>query len=101
MPTVMGDRNLIGGWVADNQEIAEPSGVVRAFDVVTGQLVWAWDLGDPNITKLPPAGQTYTRGTPNVWSTPAFDPALGLVYLPTGNATPDYWGSHRSKQSEI
>ncbi len=101
MPTVVGDRILIGGWVADNQELAEPSGVVRAFDVVTGELVWAWDLGDPTITKLPPPGQTYTRGTPNVWSTPAFDPALGLVYLPIGNATPDYWGSHRSKQSEV
>jgi len=100
IPTVVGDRVIIGGWVADNQELAEPSGVVRAFNVVTGELAWAWDLGNPAITKLPPEGQTYTRGTPNVWSTPAFDPALNLVYLPTGNATPDYWGSHRSAQSE-
>src|SRR6185436_1101048 len=101
MPTVVGDKIIIGGWVADNQELSEPSGVVRAFDVITGDLVWAWDLGDPSITKLPPPGQSYTRGTPNVWSTPAFDPALGLIYIPIGNATPDYWGSHRSKQSEI
>lgn len=99
-PTVVGDRVIIGGWVADNQELVEPSGVVRAFDVRTGALVWAWDLGDPTITKLPAEGKTYTRGTPNVWSTPAFDPALGLIYLPTGNATPDYWGSHRSVASE-
>jgi len=41
MPTVIGDRVIIGGWVADNQEIAEPAGVVRAFDAVTGELVWA------------------------------------------------------------
>ena len=100
IPTVVGDNVIIGGWVADNQELAEPSGVVRAFNVVTGQLAWAWDLGNPATAKLPPQGQTYTRGTPNVWSTPAFDPELGLVYLPTGNATPDYWGSHRSAQSE-
>lgn len=100
-PTVIGDRIVIGGWVADNQEIAEPAGVVRAFDVKTGELVWAWDLGNPAIDKLPPEGQTYTRGTPNVWSTAAFDPELGLIYLPTGNATPDYWGSHRSGQSEL
>jgi quinate dehydrogenase (quinone) len=99
-PTVAGDRIIVGGWVVDNQEVGEPSGVVRAFDVVTGALVWAWDLGNPAITKLPPPGETYTRGTPNVWSTPAFDPQLGLVYLPTGNSTPDYWGSHRSSQSE-
>lgn len=99
-PTVVGDRVIVGGWVMDNRELAEPSGAVRAFDVITGELVWAWDLGNPAIDKLPPEGETYTRGTPNVWSTPAFDPELGLVYLPTGNATPDYWGSHRSKASE-
>jgi len=100
MPTVAGDVVIIGGWVADNQELSEPSGVVRAFDVRTGELVWAWDAGNPEITKLPPEGQTYTRGTPNMWSTPAYDPDLGLVYLPIGNATPDYWGSHRSVASE-
>jgi quinate dehydrogenase (quinone) len=97
---VAGDRIIIGGWVTDNRELNEPAGVVRAFDAVTGALVWAWDLGNPAITGLPPEGQSYTRGTPNVWSTPAFDLALGLVYLPTGNATPDYWGSHRSVHSE-
>ncbi|MEO8113987.1 MAG: PQQ-binding-like beta-propeller repeat protein, partial [Phenylobacterium sp.] len=99
-PTVAGDRVVIGGWVTDNQELGEPSGVVRAFSAETGQLIWAWDLGNPAITTLPPEGKTYTRGTPNVWSTPAFDEALGLVYLPTGNATPDYWGSHRTAASE-
>lgn len=99
-PTVAGDRIIIGSWVWDNQEVGEPSGVVRSFSAETGELIWAWDLGNPAITKLPPEGQTYTRGTPNVWSTPAFDPALGLVYLPTGNATPDFWGSHRSEAAE-
>lgn len=99
-PTVAGDRIVIGGWVMDNRELNEPSGVVRAFSAETGELIWAWDLGNPAITKLPPEGQTYTRGTPNVWSTPAFDARLGLVYLPTGNATPDYWGSHRTPESE-
>ncbi len=100
IPTVIGDRIIVGGWVADNQELAEPSGAVRAFDAVTGKLAWAWDVGRPGKTTPPGPGETYTRGTPNVWSTPAFDPELGLVYLPTGNATPDYWGSHRSRASE-
>lgn len=100
MPMVAGDVVIIGGWVMDNQELQEPSGVVRAFDVRTGELAWAWDMGNPAITKLPPEGQTYTRGTPNMWSTPAYDPDLNMVYLPLGNATPDYWGSHRSTVSE-
>ncbi len=96
-PTVAKDLVIVGGWVWDGVETGEPSGAVRAFSASTGELVWAWDLGNPAITKLPPAGQSYTRGTPNVWSTPAVDEGLGLVYLPTGNATPDFYGAHRSK----
>lgn len=99
-PTVTRDLIIIGGWVVDNVMVGEPSGVVRAFSAENGELVWAWDLGNPSITKLPPEGETYTRGTPNVWSTPAFDEDLGLIYLPTGNATPDFFGGHRSKASE-
>ncbi|MCE2564807.1 membrane-bound PQQ-dependent dehydrogenase, glucose/quinate/shikimate family [Komagataeibacter sp. FNDCF1] len=99
-PTIVHDLVIVGGLVWDNAEVGEPSGVVRAFNVQTGALVWAWDLGDPAYSGLPPQGQTYTRGTPNVWSTPAYDEALGLVYLPTGNATPDFWGAHRSAADE-
>ena len=99
-PTVTRNLVIVGGLVWDNQELGEPSGVVRAFDARTGALVWAWDLGNPAITGLPPEGTSYTPGTPNVWSTPAFDEALGLVYLPTGNATPDFWGAHRTEADE-
>ena len=99
-PTVAQGIIIIGGWVVDNVAIGLPSGVVRGFDAETGELVWAWDLGNPDITRFPPEGGTYTRGTPNVWSTPAFDPELGLVYLPTGNATPDFFGAHRSQRAE-
>ncbi len=94
-PTVMENLIISGGWIWDGMRIGEPSGVIRAFDARTGELVWAWDMGNPGIDKLPPPGQTYTLGTPNVWSTPAYDAKLGLVYLPTGNATPDFWGGKR------
>lgn len=94
-PLVARDKIVVGGWVADNQEVGEPSGVIRAFNVMTGQLEWAWDLGNPAITKLPPPGQTYTRETPNMWTAAAFDDELGLVYAPLGNTTPDYYGANR------
>jgi len=96
-PTLARDTLVLGGWVADNQETEEPSGVVRGFDPITGKLKWAWDLGNAAINGLPQAGQTYTRGTPNVWSLTSADDELGLVYAPTGNATPDYFGGHRSE----
>ena len=91
---------VVGGWVVDNQQREEPSGVIRAFSARTGELVWAWDLGNPEITRLPPEGQTYTRGTPNMWTTAAYDDTLGLVYAPLGNATPDYYGQDRPPRSE-
>ena len=99
-PTVVRGLVIVGGWVWDNLSTGEPSGVVRAYSANTGALVWAWDIGDPARVGAPPAGRAYTRGTPNMWSTPAFDDALGLVYLPTGNATPDYWGGHRSQAAD-
>lgn len=95
-PLVAKDVIVVGGRVADNFSINEPGGVVRAFDVHSGNLVWAWDPGNPNITDVPPANETYTRGTVNVWATTAYDPELDLVYAPTGNATPDFFGGGRT-----
>ena len=95
-PLVAGDLVVVGGRVADNFSTGEPPGVVRAYDARSGQLAWAWDPGNPATTQLPPAGQTYTRGTPNVWSAMAYDATLGLIYLPTGNATPDFYGGTRT-----
>lgn len=96
-PLVAGDRLIVGGLVLDSQRLGLPSGVVRAFDATTGKLDWAWDLGNPGNRGAPPAGQTYTPGTPNVWSVMSYDPTLGLIYLPTGNANPDYFGGERRK----
>lgn len=99
-PAIAGRIAIVGGWVFDNQEVGEPSGVVRAFDVETGALIWAWDMGAPDRIGPPPEGETYTPGTPNMWSVPSVDEKLGLVYLPMGNQTPDFWGAGRSAASE-
>lgn len=99
-PTVVRNMIIIGGWTFDGRSVDEPSGVIRAFSADSGELLWAWDMGQPEITKLPPEGGSYSRSTPNVWSTPAFDEELGLVYLPTGNQQPDFWGGHRPETTE-
>ena len=99
-PTIANDVLVLGGWVFDNVETDEPSGVVRGFDPISGDLLWAWDMGREDRAGLPPEGDTYTRGTPNVWSLTSADEELGLIYLPTGNATPDYYGGHRSEAME-
>lgn len=99
-PLVAKDVIVVGGRVADNFSVNEPGGVVRAFDVHTGKLVWAWDPGNPSITDVPPPNETYTRGTVNVWATTAYDPELDLIYAPTGNATPDFFGGYRTKYDD-
>jgi len=100
-PLIAGDKVVVGGWVSDNQQIGNPSGVLRAYDAVTGAFAWAWDLGNPGYNGLPDEGGEYTRGTPNVWSNTSYDPQLNLIYAPTGNSSPDYFdGDLRSKEAE-
>lgn len=94
-PLVAGHLIVVGGRVADNIETGEPPGVVRAYDVRSGHLVWSWDAGVMPTSTVPASGK-YVRDTPNVWSAMAYDPKLGMIYMPTGNTTPDQWGGERS-----
>jgi quinoprotein glucose dehydrogenase len=99
-PQVVRGKLVVGGGVADGQSTGEPSGVIRAYDAVTGKFAWAWDMGNPDFHGEPSEGKTYTLGTPNSWAPMSADEKLGLVYVPTGNATPDYFGAHRSRAME-
>lgn len=94
-PLVAGQLLVVGGLVLDSQDLGLPSGVVRAYDAVSGEFVWAWDLGKPGVHSQPVDGEEYTRGTPNVWSVMSYDAKLNLIYVPTGNASPDYYGGER------
>ncbi len=86
--------------VTDNDSTNEPSGVVRGYDIDSGQLLWNWDSGNPDETTPLPANRTYVRNSPNMWSVASADEALGLVYLPMGNQTPDIWGGNRIPAGE-
>ncbi|WP_449103517.1 membrane-bound PQQ-dependent dehydrogenase, glucose/quinate/shikimate family [Pseudomonas veronii] len=99
-PLVVRGKLVIGGWITDGQFVGEPGGVIRAYDALNGKFSWAYDPGNPNKRTEPAEGQSYVRGTPNSWAPGSGDEQLGLVYLPTGNAGPDYFGAHRSPESE-
>jgi quinoprotein glucose dehydrogenase len=94
-PTIVNAHVVIGALIPDNDALDMPSGVVRSFDPIDGHLQWAWDVGAPDRSGPPLPGQTYTRSTPNAWSIFSADPALGLVYIPTGNPSPDSWAQKR------
>lgn len=99
-PTVTRHVLIVGASVTDNASTAEPSGVIRGYDIDTGRLLWNWDASDPARTEPLAPGQTYPHNSPNAWSVFSVDEQLGLVYLPMGNQTPDIWGGNRDPQGE-
>lgn len=99
-PVAVGGKIIVGGAVNDNYSIHEQSGVIRAFDIDTGALLWNWDSGNPDITTPLQPGQTYTTNSPNSWSVSSYDEALGLIYVPLGNQVPDQLGMNRSDNVE-
>ncbi|WP_411035143.1 glucose/quinate/shikimate family membrane-bound PQQ-dependent dehydrogenase [Shinella sp. BYT-45] len=99
-PVITDGKIIIGGAVNDNYSTQSQSGVIRAFDVNSGALIWNWDSGNPDVTTPLPEGQVYTVNSPNSWSVFSYDEALGLVYIPLGNRVPDQLGMGRSEHVE-
>ena len=88
-PTIVGDLVISGSAIGDNGAVDMPRGVVRAYDARTGSLRWTWD-------PIPWAEKQQVRtGAANAWSTFAADPSRDLVFVPTGSASPDYYGGTR------
>jgi quinoprotein glucose dehydrogenase len=98
-PAVIRGLIVTGSAVADNVRTNAASGEVRAFDARTGALKWSWDPVPRDSTD--PAWSTWrgpmahTTGAANAWSILAADSARDLVFVPTGSASPDYYGGER------
>ncbi|MFH1804132.1 MAG: glucose/quinate/shikimate family membrane-bound PQQ-dependent dehydrogenase [Pseudomonadota bacterium] len=99
-PVAADDKIIIGGAVNDNFSVREQSGVIRAYDIRTGDLIWNWDSGNPDDTEPLSSGETYTTNSPNSWSVSSVDEALGLIYVPLGNQVPDQLGMGRNEHVE-
>jgi quinoprotein glucose dehydrogenase len=91
-PAVIDDLVVVGSSIDDNSRVDMPSGVVRAFDARSGALRWSWDPIAPNAD--PPA-KTWRTGAGNAWSVMAVDRERHLIFVPTGSASPDYYGGLR------
>ncbi|MEO6607840.1 MAG: membrane-bound PQQ-dependent dehydrogenase, glucose/quinate/shikimate family [Aestuariivirga sp.] len=99
-PVVTPTLVVVGGAVNDNVSTTEPSGVIRAFDINTGALVWNWDSRNPTQTAPLAQGQKYSENSPNSWSVSSYDANLGLIYIPMGNQPPDQFGGKRDANVE-
>jgi quinoprotein glucose dehydrogenase len=85
-PAIVNDVVIVGSSIADNERADSPSGVVRAFDARSGAMRWKWD---------PIANAGGVTGAANAWAPISTDAASGLVFVPTGSASPDHYGGMR------
>jgi quinoprotein glucose dehydrogenase len=80
------------------EEAGSAPGHVRAFDLYTGEVRWTFHTiprdGEFGADTWP-AGAAKTHGGANSWPGIAFDEARGMLFVPTGSATPDFWGGER------
>ena len=98
-PTVVEDLVIVGSAIGDNGAVQLESGVVRAFDARTGELVWSWDPiprnpDSPGIDGWEKRSYRKTGGG-NVWSVMSADPDRDMVFLPTTSPSPDFYGGER------
>ena len=84
-PAIYRDLVIVGSSIADNSRARMSSGEVRAFDRASGKLRWTFH----------PLPENTAAGGANTWSRIVVDDAGGLVFLPTGSASPDYFGGLR------
>ena len=100
-PTVVGDVAIIGSAMREGATVYthnNTKGLVRAFNVRTGKLVWRFntipapgEFGNETWEN----GSWATNGNVGVWNQITVDEELGLVYLPVETPTSDYYGGHR------
>jgi quinoprotein glucose dehydrogenase len=89
-PAIYKDLVITGSSEGDNRAVTLERGIVRAFDARTGKLRWTWDPIAPWAYQNTPR-----TGAGNAWSTISVDALRDLVFIPTGSASPDYYGGFR------
>ncbi len=88
---------LIQGMRVGEEEGSAP-GDVRAYDVRTGAIRWTFHtIPHPGEfgSDTWPDGAWQAAGGANSWAGMTVDTARGVVYVPTGSATPDFYGGQR------
>jgi len=97
-PGVIFEDLLILGTKVGESAGASP-GDIRAYDLMTGEQRWVFRTipyeGEFGAESWP-AEAWKTAGGANSWAGATLDRERGLVFLPTGSATPDFWGGDRA-----
>ncbi len=98
MPGVLYKNLLIMGS-APGENYFSPPGHIRAYNVVTGEMEWKFRTiphpGEFGHDTWPKDAYQYVGGV-NVWSEMSVDTERGIVFLPLGSPTYDYYGADRT-----
>lgn len=90
------DLLIIGSRVSEDAGAAP--GNIRAFSIPTGKLEWTFNTipepGELGYDTWPPDAWQ-TAGGANSWAGMSMDEVRGIVYVPTGSASFDFWGGNR------
>jgi quinoprotein glucose dehydrogenase len=91
-------ENLLILGSAPGEQWVSPPGDIRAYDVITGRLVWQFHTvprpGEFGYETWPKDAHKYVGGN-NAWAEFSVDEARGIVYVPTGSPTYDFYGADR------
>jgi len=97
VPGVVFDDLVIMGFSTTEDRFAYP-GSIRAFSADNGRLVWQFNTlpkpGEPGSETWAEGAHAKSGGA-NVWTGMALDKERGLLFAPTGSATPDFFGGDR------
>ena len=98
-PAVVNNVVVVGSSVGDNRATDVERGVIRAYDAISGAQKWAFDPLPDSPTHPAAAAwdlrQAAATGAANSWAPMSVDPDKGLVFVPTGSASPDFYGGKR------
>ncbi len=93
---VFKDLLILGSLVPEG--LPSGPGDIRAYDVRTGKLRWSFHTiphpGEFGYDTWPKDAWTYSGGTNN-WAGMALDDKRGIVFVPTGSASYDFYGANR------
>ena len=91
-------ENLLLIGSATGEAYLSPPGDLRAYDIVTGKVVWQFHTvphpGEFGYDTWPKDAWKYIGGT-NTWGEITIDGDRGIAYFPTGSATFDFYGADR------
>ncbi|TLZ62340.1 MAG: pyrroloquinoline quinone-dependent dehydrogenase [Gammaproteobacteria bacterium] len=98
-PAVYANAVIVGSAIGDNRATDLERGVIRAFDARSGAQLWSFDPL-PDSPSHPAAAdwdlaQAAGTGAGNAWGVMTVDEEHGLVLVPTGSASPDFYGGRR------